>query len=44
MKFYWEEAVRNWGSGVKQQYWTRRDNDLRWRMRMEVYAAASRYL
>ena len=44
MKFYWEEAIRNWGKGVKREYWTSRDDDLRWRTRMEIYAAASRWI
>ena len=44
MKYYWEEAVRNWGSGVRREYWTRRDSDLNWRLRSEMYMALSRYV
>jgi hypothetical protein len=44
MKYYWEEAVRNWGKGVKPEYWSKRDTDPRWRMRMEIYSAAARWI
>lgn len=40
---YWQAAVRNWGSGVHRQYWpdSRKDS---YRMRLEIYRAASRYM
>jgi hypothetical protein len=44
MKYYWEDAVRNWGSGVRREYWTRQDHDLHWRLRSELYAALARYV
>ena len=48
MKFnsnvYWSEAVRNWGSGVHRSHWTRRDADMDWRLKMETFRAAARYI
>lgn len=45
VKSYWYEAVRNWGSGVKREHWSpSNDSRMSYRLRMETFRAAARYM
>lgn len=43
-KLYWSEALRNWGHAERVLEWARRDQDVDWRLRLELYRAAARFV
>lgn len=42
-KFYWSEALRDWGNAERVVEWVRRDQDIDWRLRMEMHRAEARF-